>query len=105
MQGKRRSSSQGMVTLKTITHKNKKMLMWRAKVDGKLVPRVMRVKCENQGQAEYVLAGGSEDKVQLWRVNTNSSCDHVIVWRAYNSSFCKLNSVTEITYKRVRIQV
>ena len=103
LQGQWRTSYRETVTLTTVTRKLMKVLMWSAKRDDKIVSRVMRVKCDNSGQAEYVLAGGAEDKVQLWRINTNSSCDHLIVWRAYNSSFCKLDSMKEITYSRVQV--
>ena len=50
---------------------------------------------------QFALAGGSDKRVQLWLVNTTTSTDNKIIWRAYSSSFCKINGVVDKVYVRV----
>ena len=96
----------GSVTLSTVQRKGHKVLQWRSVRNGKLVTRLLRVrsKTDKKGMShkQYVLAGGSDERVQLWLVNTTKSTDNDVVWRAYTSSFTKLTPVQEIVYHRMQ---
>ena len=99
-------TAKGVVTLQTVVKHQRKTLQWQSMQTGRVVKRMMRVRSKTVSSGEiweqFVLAGGSVERVRLWVVNTTTSTDHRIVWRAYNSSFCKLVDVDDITYVRVR---
>ena len=98
-------TSSGVVTLATVSHRHRKILEWRSQRDGKMYSRHMRIrkKVGKDGKKwrQFALAGGSDKRVQLWLVNTTTSTDNKIIWRAYSSSFCKINGVVDKVYVRV----
>ena len=98
-------TSEGLVSLTTVISNKRKLLQWHSIDSGaKRLLRVRRKKGTNgELWEQFVLAGGSSDRVVLWLVNTTASTDNKIIWRAHDSSFCKLDESKDIVYTRVRI--
>ena len=98
----------GLVTMTTVTQNDRKVLEWRSLYNGKMVNRLLRIRTntdkDGTKREQFSLAGGSDDRVQLWLVHTGSSTDDKIVWRGYNSSFCRLKNKPDIEYLRVKVR-
>ena len=100
-------SDEDLVNLVPVEHDDRKLLEWRAKRDGRMVRRLLRVrnKYDSNGEKweQFVLAGGSSKRVQLWMISVQDSTDDVVIWKAHNSSYRKLKDVPDIVYTRVKI--
>ena len=105
LEGTWRTSS-GLITLTTRIHRQRKILEWQSQRDGQIHKRYMRIrkKVGKEGKTwrQFALAGGSDKRVQLWLVNTTTSTDNNIIWRAYNSCFGKIEGVADKVYTRVK---
>ena len=98
-----------VVNLVSAEHNGRKSLEWRAKREGKMVRRFLRIriKHDNNGKKweQFALAGGSDKRVQLWMVSIQESTDNVVIWKAHNSSYYKLKDVQDIVYTRVKMPI